>query len=268
GFLLGGGQAASYATTLDGVSTNTSRALQISWVSSNAPSLEAITEFTVDTNGFKAEYGHAGGGVMTFSSKSGTNQLHGSAYEFLRNNDFDANRFFSNSARIPRAIYKQSDFGGSVGGPIWIPKIYNGKDKSFFFFAYEGFRNRVGATAFSTTVPTPEMYKGDFSKCVDSSGKQIPIYDPTTQVISGSGGVTRTPFANNQIPQNLIDPSATKALAVFASGGGQLAPNNGAAPGTAAYVNNNFLVASGSQVSPINKFSIKGDHIFSVKDRI
>src|SRR5438046_1550675 len=96
GFALGGGQGAGYGTTLDGISTNTTRALQVSWVSSNAPSLEAVTEFTVDTNGFKAEYGHASGGVMTFSSKSGTNNLHGSVYEFLRNNDLDANRFFSN----------------------------------------------------------------------------------------------------------------------------------------------------------------------------
>ncbi len=269
GFMLGGGQAASYGTTLDGVSTNTSRALQLSWVSSNAPSLEAITEFTVDTNGFKAEYGHAGGGVMTFSSKSGTNQVHGSAYEFVRNNDFDANRFFSNKAGIPRAIYKQSDFGGSFGGPIYIPKIYNGKDKSFFFFAYEGFRNRVGATASAQTVPTPEMYKGDFSKWVDKNGTQIPIYDPTTQTISNTGAVTRTPFANNQIPQALIAPEATKALGVFAGGaGGQLLPNNGAAPGTLAYVTNNYLVTKGSQVNPINKWSIKGDHLFSSKDRI
>ena len=223
----------------------------------------------MDTNGFKAEYGHAGGGVMTFSSKSGTNQIHGSAYEFVRNNDFDANRFFSNQAGIPIAIYKQSDFGGSFGGPIYIPKLYNGKDKTFFFFAYEGFRNRVGATAFATTVPTPEMYKGDFSKWVNAAGVQIPIYDPTTQVISATGAVTRTPFANNQIPQALIAPEATKALGVFASGtGGQLAPNNGAAPGTLAYVTNNYLVTQGSQVSPINKWSIKGDHLFSAKDRI
>jgi Carboxypeptidase regulatory-like domain len=270
GFVLGGGQAASYGTTLDGVSTNTARALSMSWVSSNAPSLEAITEFTVDTNGFKAEYGHAGGGVMTFSSKSGTNQVHGSAYEFVRNNDFDANRFFSNKAGIPIAIYKQSDFGGSFGGPIYIPKIHNGKDKSFFFFAYEGFRNRVGATATATTVPTPEMYKGDFSKWVNAAGAQIPIYDPTTQTInSTTGAVTRVPFANNQIPQALIAPEATKALGVFASGtGGQLAPNNGAAPGTLAYVTNNYLISSGSQVNPINKWSIKGDHIFSAKDRL
>ena len=103
GFMLGGGQAASYGTTLDGISTNTTRALSKSWVASNAPSIEAITEFTVDTNGFKAEYGHSGGGVMTFVSKSGTNEFHGSAYEFLRNNDFDANDWFSNRAGKARA---------------------------------------------------------------------------------------------------------------------------------------------------------------------
>jgi Carboxypeptidase regulatory-like domain len=268
GFVLGGGQAASYGTTLDGVSTNTARALSMSWVSSNAPSLEAVTEFTVDSNGFKAEYGHAGGGVMTFVSKSGTNDYHGSAYEFLRNNDFDANRFFSNRAGLPRAIYKQNDFGASAGGPIWIPKLYNGHNKSFFFFAYEGFRNRAGATAFTTTVPTPEMYNGDFSKWVDASGKQIPIYDPTTQTTGANGVVTRTPFPNNQIPKNLFDPLAVKALSVFQAGAGPLMPNTGAAPGTVGYVNNNYNVASGSQVSPINKLSIKGDHIFSERDRI
>src|SRR5260370_374716 len=145
GFILGGVQAAGYGTTLDGVSTNTTRALSQSWVAVNAPSLEAITEFTVDTNGFKAEYGHAAGGVMTFVSKSGTNDFHGSAYEFLRNNVLDANNFFNNARGIARPIYKQHDFGASAGGPVWIPRLYNGRNKSFFFFAYEGFRNRAGA---------------------------------------------------------------------------------------------------------------------------
>src|SRR5258708_509235 len=182
GFMLGGGQAASYGTTLDGVSTNTTRALSKSWVASNAPSVDAITEFTVDTNGFKAEYGHSGGGVMTFVSKSGTNQLHGSAYEFLRNNDFDANDWFSNRAGKPRQIYKQNDFGFTAGGPVWIPKIYNGKDKTFFFFSYEGFRNRNGATNATSTVPTAEMYNGDFSKWVDSQPAHITISNPTTQL--------------------------------------------------------------------------------------
>ncbi|MCC6392278.1 MAG: carboxypeptidase regulatory-like domain-containing protein, partial [Bryobacterales bacterium] len=163
GFMLGGGQAASYGTNLDGISANTARALQQSWVATNAPSLEAITEFTVDSNGFKAEFGHAGGGVMNFVSKGGTNEFHGSAYEFLRNNAFDANNFFNNRAGIPIPIYKQSDFGASFGGPILIPKVYSGKNKSFFFASFEGFRNRAGATGFTQSVPAPEMLTGDFS---------------------------------------------------------------------------------------------------------
>ena len=170
GFMIGGGQAASYGTSLDGISTNTSRALSKSWVTSNAPSVEALEQFTTESNGFKAEYGHAGGGNLTYVSKSGTNQLHGSAYEFLRNNDFDSNNFFSNAAHIANSIYKQNDFGVTAGGPVWIPKIYHGKDKTFFFFSYEGFRNRVGANGTAFTVPTPEMYTGDFSKWVTSSG--------------------------------------------------------------------------------------------------
>lgn len=268
GFILGGGQAAAYTATLDGVSANTSRALSMSWVATNAPSLEAITEFTVDTNGFKAEYGHSSGGVMTFSSKSGTNDLHGSAYEFLRNNDLDANYFFSNLRGIPRQIYKQNDFGGSLGGPIWIPKIYNGKNKSFFFASYEGFRNRTGANAFTTTVPTPEMYNGDFSNWVDKNGKMIPIYDPTSQTTDANGNVTRNVFPNNQIPKSLFDPLSVQALNIYQSTSGVLKPNNGAAPGTVGYVNNNYLVTKGSTVTPYNKFSIKGDHNFSEKNRL
>jgi hypothetical protein len=270
GFILGGGQAASYGTNLDGVSANTTRALSQSWVAVNAPSLEAITEFTVDTNGFKAEYGHAGGGVMNFVSKSGTNQFHGSAYEFLRNNALDANNWFNNRAGIARPVYKQHDFGGSFGGPVWIPKIYRGKDKTFFFAAYEAFRNRVGATGFSATVPTPEMYNGDFSNWVTNVGgqvRQVPIYDPTSQVRNADGTVTRTPFAGNRIPSSMFDPISARALAAFTANG-QLKPNNGAAPGTVDYVRNNFFVSSGSVVSPNTKISVKGDHVFNEKHRI
>ncbi|HLH03214.1 MAG TPA: carboxypeptidase regulatory-like domain-containing protein [Bryobacteraceae bacterium] len=267
GFALGGGQADSYQATLDGVSVNTSRALQKNWVASNAPSVEAITQFTVDTNGFKAEYGHAGGGVMMFVAKSGTNQFHGSAYEFLRNNDFDANDWFSNRAGKPRQIYKQNDFGATVGGPVLIPKVYNGKNKTFFFFSYEGFRNRNGATNATATIPTPEMYNGDFSNWVTSTGKQIPIYDPTTQVTNANGTVTRTVFPGNKIPMAKWDPASIQALKVFQTSG-VLQPNTGAAPGTVGYVNNNYIIANGSNVQPINKWSIKGDHVFNEKHRI
>ncbi|HEY1339050.1 MAG TPA: carboxypeptidase-like regulatory domain-containing protein, partial [Bryobacteraceae bacterium] len=174
-FQLGGGQAAGFGVSLDGISANTTRALSNSWVSVNTPSLEAITEFTVETNGYKAEYGHASGGQMTFSSRSGTNDLHGVAYEFLRNEKLDANQWFANSTKTPRQVYKQNDFGAAVGGPVWIPKIYNGRDKTFFYFSWEAFRNRVGASAGFATVPTEEMYNGDFHNWVDNSGKVVPI---------------------------------------------------------------------------------------------
>lgn len=266
GFSLGGGQAASYGATLNGVSVTTSRALSKSWVASNAPSIEATTEFTVDTNGFKAEYGHAGGGVMTFVAKSGTNDFHGSAYEFLRNNDFDANDWFSNRAGKPRQIYKQNDFGFTVGGPVWIPKVYRGRNKTFFFFSYEGFRNRNGATNATNTVPTTEMYSGDFSKWVNAAGQVIPIYDPTSQVTTG-GVTTRQVFPNNQIPASKFSPAAVQALSVFQSSG-KLTANNGAAPGTLGYVTNNYLITNGTQVQPVNKWSINGDHVFNEKHRI
>lgn len=267
GFSVGGGQVAAYGTSLDGVSTNTSRALSKSWVASNSPSVEAIDQFTVDTNGFKAEYGHAGGGNMTYASKSGTNSFHGSAYEFLRNNDLDANNFFSNRSGIPISIYKQNDFGATVGGPVWIPKIYRGKDKTFFFFSYEGFRNRTGANGSVFTIPTPEMYNGDFSKWVTSAGVQIPIYNPIGQVTNQDGSVTRQQFPGNVIPKSLFSPASLKALSVFQSSG-NLAPNTGAAPGTVGYVSNNYLVTSGTQIYPVNKTSIKGDHVFNEKQRI
>jgi hypothetical protein len=267
GFMLGGGQAASYGTNLDGVSANTTRALSKSWVSTNSPSLEAVTEFTVDTNGFKAEFGHAGGGVMNFVSKSGTNAYHGSAYEFLRNNALDANNFFNNRSGIPIPVYKQHDFGASMGGPVWIPKIYKGKNKTFFFFSYEAFRNRAGANGFSQTIPTPEMYTGDFSNWVDRNNKQLPIFDPTSQVKNQDGSYTRTAFAGNKIPASLFDPVSVKALAAYTANG-VLKPNTGAVPGTVDYVQNNYFVSSGSNVSPNTKISVKGDHIFNEKHRI
>ncbi len=267
GFVLGGGQAAGYGTNLDGVSANTSRALSQSWVAVNAPSIEAVTEFTVDTNGFKAEYGQAAGGIMSFASKSGTNEFHGTAYEFLRNNALDANNFFNNAQGIARPIYKQHDFGGSVGGPVWIPKLYNGRNRTFFFFSYEEFKNREGATGATRTVPTAEMYDGDFRNWVNAQGQMIPIYDPTSQR-TVNGQVVRDVFAGNQIPKALFDPQSARAIGVFRGGPAIPLPNNGAAPGTIGYVQNNFLVTNGSQIAPNKKISVKGDHVFNEKSRI
>jgi len=139
GFMIGGGQAASYGTSLDGISTNTSRALSKSWVTSNAPSVEALEQFTTESNGFKAEYGHAGGGNLTYVSKSGTNQYHGSAYEFLRNNDFDANNFFSNAAHIANSITSRTISGLPSGDRCGFPRSTTAKTRRSFSFPTRDF---------------------------------------------------------------------------------------------------------------------------------
>src|SRR5436190_18588720 len=200
---LGGGQVAAWDATLDGYSVGTNRSGDTAEAALNTPSLESLTEFTVDTNGFKAEYGQAGGGIMSFASKSGTNKFHGSTYDFLRNDAVDARGFFAKT----KAVYRQNDFGFTAAGPVWIPKLYNGRNKTFFFVSYEGFRNRVGSNGSILTVPTPEMYKGDFRNWVDPSNKQIPIYDPGTTRSQGSGFI-RDVFPDNQISANRISKTA------------------------------------------------------------
>jgi hypothetical protein len=268
-FSIGGGQPRAFGITLDGVTMMGGNSTPNSWLTYNTPPLDAITEFAVETNGYKAEFGHAQGGVMTFSSKSGTNALHGSAFEFLRNTDLDANYFFSNKLHIPRSIYKQNDFGVNAGGPIVIPHLIDGRNKAFFYADYEGFRNRVGANATSFTVPTAKMLNGDFSDWVNSSGQMIPIYDPTTTTLTGGGTYTRTAFPNNYISPTVWDPLAKQLVGVFAGGpGGQVLPNTTAPDGTVGAVQSNYFVTKGTVVTPWNKLSLKGDYIINNNNRI
>jgi hypothetical protein len=259
-FALGGGQVAAYGITLDGISANIARYNTDSLISVNTPSLDAITEFTVATNGFKAEYGRASGGVMTFTSKSGTNNLHGTAYEFLRNDALDARSFFD----VKRQIYKQHDFGFSVGGPVFLPKLYNGRNRTFFFVGGEWFRNSVGTTNQYLSVPTPEMYQGDFHNWVDATGKALAIYDPSTTRLSG-GSFVRDPFPGNIIPRAGFSPFVQTFLKQI----GQIAyPNTNARPGTSDYVRNNYIDLTGSTRSPWSKISTKIDHNISTNDRL
>lgn len=257
---LGGGQARAWNATMDGLSIATNRAADATEIAYTAPSLEAITEFAVDTNGFKAEYGQAGGGVMTFVSKSGTNEYHGNAFEFLRNNVMDARGFFAPR----RAVYKQHDFGATFGGPVIIPKLYNGKNKTFFFASFEGFRNRVGSTDAFFSVPTPEMFNGDFTNLVDASNRRLTIYDPSTTRASGTSFV-RDAFANNQVPLSRFSTFA-KQVIPFAS---PVKPNvAGIIPGTIGYIRNNYISQGGSLTTPTNKASIKVDQNIGSKQRI
>ncbi len=263
---VGGGQEGGWDMTVDGISATPAAPFeQRLWTMINSPSIDAVQEFAVDTNGFKAEFGHAGGGMFSFVSKSGTNEFHGNAYEFLRNYDMDANYFFNNANGRPKTILKQNDFGGTFGGPLWIPKIYNGKDKTFFFASYEGFRNRTAAPVKYYTVPLPEMYQGDFSNWKTQEGALMPIYDPTTTRKDESGKFVRTPFAGNLIPQGRISTVAKNVLPF----GQVMTPN---APDPAGILNpnprQNYITTTGGSTYPWDKYSGKLDHIFSTNHRL
>src|SRR5205823_8796557 len=192
---LGGGQGGSFGATLDGISVNTNRNADTTETAFLTPSLEAITEFAVETNGFKPEFGQAGGGAITFASKSGTNTFQGSLYNFLRNDALDSKGFFE----AKKGIYRQNNFGASWGGPVQLPHVYNGTNRTFFFVAYEGFVNRQASNALTLSVPTADMYNGDFSNWVDSQGRLLVIYDPATTRPNPSGsGFIRDPFPGNK----------------------------------------------------------------------
>jgi hypothetical protein len=265
-FRIGGGND-TVGVTLDGSSITADKigsdAGSGGATAMNSPSVEALTEFNVESSGFKAETGNASGGTLSFVSKSGTNQIHGSAFEFMRNQDFDAKGFFNSV----KPIYKQNDFGATVGGPVWIPKLYNGRNKTFFFGSYEGFRNRVGAgngTYFN--VPPPAFYTGDLSQWVNGNGQLYQVYDPGTQVQSATGTYTRSPFPGNIIPQNRIDPTVVPILKYLSN---LLQPNRpGIVPGTFGYVNQNYFNNWGTSIMPNNRWSVKVDQNIGSKHHL
>jgi hypothetical protein len=258
---LGGGQGGAFGATLDGISVNTNRNANTVETAFLTPSVEAITEFSVETNGFKPEFGQAGGGSVTFASKSGTNKLEGALYNFFRDDAFDRKPYFA----ATKNIYKQNNFGGALGGPVMLPH-YSGKNRTFFFFAYEGFNNKQSANGTIYSVPTPEMLNGDFSNLVDRNGNRIVIYDPaTTRPNPNGAGFIRDPFPGNIIPANRISSVAKSYLALAR---GVLKPNQNAAPGTFGYIANNFRSDGGFTKETTNKYSFKVDHQLSNSQRI
>ena len=134
-------------------------------VSQNQPSVDSIQEFAVQTSNFAAEYGKAGGGVFLVTMKSGSNQFHGTAYDYNVNEIYNANTALQGTAR-PRA--RRNDYGFTTGGPVWIPKVYDGHNKTFFFFNFEQFREKVGLNT-PVTVPTAAYRTGDFSTALTES---------------------------------------------------------------------------------------------------
>lgn len=192
----------------------------------NQAGAEAIQEVAIQTSSFAAEYGQAGGGYFNYTMKSGTNQWHGSAYDYFVNEVLNAGTPFTDAGRINaskagqhiRNPIRQNDYGFTFGGPVKIPKLYDGHDRTFFFFNFEQFRQSTNVANTITIVPTAAQRQGDFSAALNTSrcGGPDPlnqpvcfneVFDPATQMVV-NGQPVRTPFPNNQIPITRIDPTA------------------------------------------------------------
>lgn len=169
------------------------------------PSVEAIKEFKVQTNMFSADLGRNSGAVVDVITKSGTNDLHGSLFEFLRNSAMDAREFF-NIKGTPFPAFRYNQFGATLGGPVSLPKLYSGKNRTFFFVDYEGYR-RSQLLSRNTTIPVQAMREGNF-------GGINRVFDPLTTNTTGSV-VTRTEFANGIIPASRFDPVTAKLVNAY-----------------------------------------------------
>ncbi|MGH9630103.1 MAG: carboxypeptidase regulatory-like domain-containing protein, partial [Bryobacteraceae bacterium] len=180
----------------------------------HVPSLETVQEFKVVTNPYDAQYGRTGGGVISFTTKSGTNVLHGAIWEFLANNKFEANSFQNNRAGNSRPQANRNMFGFVVDGPVYLPKLIDGRNKLFFMFSYEGWRFR-GTDLQSFTLPLAEQRSGDFSNLFAQDGRLVTIYDPLTTRPGGSGGFLRDPFPGNRLPPGRLNPIAVNAASFY-----------------------------------------------------
>jgi hypothetical protein len=183
-----------------------------------APNLDAIGEVRVLTNGFQAEFGRQAGGAINIITKNGTREFHGSGYWNRRHEDMNANTFFNNRQGIQRPLYRYFVGGYSIGGPIYIPKVFNTQRQRFFFFASQEFtRVKVPTATATANMPTGAERSGDFSNSVNSTGKLIPIIDPTTGV----------QFPGNIVPKNRIDPTGQAILNLFPQPNGYVNPAPG-----------------------------------------
>ncbi|MBI4875877.1 MAG: carboxypeptidase regulatory-like domain-containing protein [Acidobacteria bacterium] len=189
---------------------------------SSVPPLEATQEAKVQTNTYDAQYGNTSGGVVNISVKSGTNKLHGAGYEYLRRTALEANQFANNASGKPRPLRLSDQYGFELDGPVTIPKLYQGKSRTFFLFALEQYRDKLPRPNLGA-VPTAEQRAGDFSQTFNASGQLYKIYDPLTiqanpafdpsrTINLGNLRYLRSPSAGNRVPKSRMEPIASRVL--------------------------------------------------------
>ena len=272
---INGGPTFSHEVLIEGMSIG--RADIAGDTAEYTPSVDAISEFKLQTGALGAQYGGGLTAVANFNIKSGTNELHGTAYDYFLNNALNANSFGNNAFDAPKAPFHQNSFGADLGGPIWIPKVYNGKNKTFFFFSYEGDRKSNFPTGPLRTLPTADFKDGDFSSLFDpsfthndSSGTVVgndaagnpvvfgTIYDPRSTVQTADGSFVRTPFPGNKIPASAISKVSAAIL--------NQAPIPDPPLGT--FLRNYPGIGTTQPIFKLNTFGGKLDHVINDKHRL
>ncbi|MFP5205279.1 MAG: carboxypeptidase regulatory-like domain-containing protein [Acidobacteriota bacterium] len=209
---INGERAQSNEFLIDGVPSTAGFFDQITTI----PTVDDTQEFKVESDNLPAEYGRFAGGVINVTTKQGSNQFHGNIFEFLRNSALDANEYFNKGAGLSIPPFKMNQYGFSAGGPVLIPRIYNGHNKTFFFVSYQG-TSRIQGVTFQTTVPTAAERQGDFSGLMNAAGKPITIYNPfsTQPDPNHPGQYIRTAFQGNKISSSLWDPVAQNLIKFY-----------------------------------------------------
>ena len=263
------------------------------------PPPDAIQEFKVQTGNYNAEFGHSAGGVVNATTKSGTNRFHGDTWEFLRNSNLDAAQFFENASGIAKGAFRMNQFGATLGGPVWIPHVYNGKNKTFFFVDYQGTRIRQ-ATSFTSTVPTASMRSSGYTDLqdlityqggtrTDDLGRTFPLgtvfdpattravtagaVDPVTDLTATADGIVRDPFYQGSAVKvtNYTSASAEALLNLLPSArldqNAIKLLNLYPAPVLSNVLYNNYT-RNPSVQDDTNQFDIRIDHNFSAKNQL
>ena len=259
---VNGSRSATHEFTLDGA-PNTQRG-NVAYI----PPAEAVQEFKIETAAFDASMGYSAGAVINVSLKSGTNKLHGSAYEFLQNTKLNANDFFNNLNGLPRTQLRLNRWGATASGPVWLGKLYDGRNKTFWTYAYEGITDAAPDTAYSFAMPTAKERQGDFSDLL-RLGPQYQIYDPLTTTPVGNGRFSRQPFVNNIIPANRINPTGQaimNALPLPNQAGSADGSDNWYTPGPSSDTFYTHLVRVDHNVNEKHRFFVRGNVNHRIQD--
>ena len=260
-FSLNGGVSGVNEYQIDGVSNNANTGrMNLAYV----PPAEATQEFRVATSVYDAQYGRTGGGVVNLSIKPGTNRFHGAAYEYMRRTSLNANQFASNAAGQPRARRLIDQYGGEIDGPVNIPGLYRGKDRTFFMFSMEKYRESTPQPMLGS-VPTADQRAGDFSNTFTSANKLYTIYDPIQQYnnpnYDSARAITltnlrylRMPLPGNIVPKSRMEPIALRVLQDIPL------PNQ---PGDPVTKLNNWFGANVGEDTDFQNLIARVDHVIS-----